>query len=139
MAEKQLNPSTCYNLSFFKEIMKELRRVDDNIIPRMNSTDTHSEKACGEFFSQLAQSYRKRENAVDYCLKVMDEQIEKKTKLLEEDPDDYETKSSLFSDETKRRMIANELVVEDIVRARSLQVFKTKCKVFDTSSLEVKP
>ena len=35
-------------------------------------------------------------------------------------------------------MIANELVVEDIVRARSLQVFKTKCKIFDTSSLELK-
>ena len=55
----------------FIEIMKELRRVDDNIIPRMNMTDTHSEKACGEFFSQLAESYRKRENAVDYCLKVL--------------------------------------------------------------------
>ena len=31
----------------------------------------------------------------------MDEQIGKKTKLLEEDPDDFDTKSSLFSDETK--------------------------------------
>ena len=31
----------------------------------------------------------------------MDEQIDKKTKLLEEDPDDFDTKSSLFSDETK--------------------------------------
>lgn len=52
------------------DIMKELRRVDDNIIPRLNSTDTHSEKACGEFFAQLAESYKKREEAVDYCLKV---------------------------------------------------------------------
>lgn len=31
----------------------------------------------------------------------MDEQIAKKIKLLEEDPDDYDTQSSLFSDETK--------------------------------------
>lgn len=91
---------------------------------------------------------------------VMDEQIEKKNKLLEEDPDDFDTKSSLFTDESKvrmqwnskatervcklfllfrqRRMIANELVVEDIVRERSLQVFRSKCKVFDTSSLELK-
>ncbi|KAI9310170.1 caffeine-induced death protein 2 [Dichotomocladium elegans] len=138
MAENKLNPSICFNLSYFKEIMKELRRVDDNIIPRLNSTDTHSEKACGEFFAQLAESYRKREQAVDYCLKVMDEQIAKKNKLLEEDPDDYDVQSSLFTDESKRRMIANELVVEDIVRARSLQVFKNKCKIFDTSSLELK-
>ncbi|KAL1932809.1 hypothetical protein VTP01DRAFT_8487 [Rhizomucor pusillus] len=138
MAEKSLSPSTCYNLSFFKEIMKELRRVDDNIIPRLNSTDTHSQKACGQFFAELAEAYKKREEAVNYCLKVMDEQIEKKNKLLEEDPDDFDTKSSLFTDESKRRMIANELVVEDIVRERSLQVFRSKCKVFDTSSLELK-
>lgn len=31
----------------------------------------------------------------------MDEQIEKKNKILEEDPDDFETKSSLFTDESK--------------------------------------
>lgn len=50
--------------------MKELRRVDDNIIPRMNATDTHSEKACGQFFHQLAEAYQKRETAINYCLKV---------------------------------------------------------------------
>lgn len=52
------------------EIMKELRRVDDNIIPRLNSTDTHSQKACGQFFAELAEAYKKREEAVNYCLKV---------------------------------------------------------------------
>lgn len=50
--------------------MKELRRVDDNIIPRLNSTDTHSEKACADFFKELADAYSKREQAVNYCLKV---------------------------------------------------------------------
>ncbi|CAO3650293.1 unnamed protein product [Cunninghamella blakesleeana] len=138
MSDKPLNPSTCYNLSFFKEIMKELRRVDDNIIPRLNSTDTHSEGACADFFKQLSSAYRKREQAVDYCLKVIDAEIEAKNKKLQEDPDDYEVQSGLFSDETKRRMVANELVVEDIVRERTIQVFKSKCRVFDVSSLQTK-
>ncbi|KAG0163556.1 hypothetical protein DFQ28_003832 [Apophysomyces sp. BC1034] len=138
MAEKQLDPTTCYNFSFFKEIMKELRRVDDNIVPRLNSTDVHSETACADFFKQLAGAYEKREKAINYCLKVMDDEIQKKNKLLEEDPDDYDTRSSVFTDESKRRMIANELVVEDIVRDRTLQVFKNKCRVFDTSSLSLK-
>lgn len=51
-------------------MMKEYRRVDDNIILRMNTTDTHSEAGCGEFFKQLADAYQKREDTVNYCLKV---------------------------------------------------------------------
>ncbi|SAL99002.1 hypothetical protein [Absidia glauca] len=101
MSDKPLSPSTCANFSFFKEMMKELRRVDDNIILGLNSTDTHSENACGEFFNRLATAYRKREEAVDYCLKVMDDEIDRKTNLLQQDPDDYDTQSSIFSDETK--------------------------------------
>ncbi|KAI7861619.1 caffeine-induced death protein 2 [Spinellus fusiger] len=130
-----MNQTTCFNFSFFKDTMKELRRVDDNIVPRLNSTDVHSEAACAEFFKELATSYAKREEAINYCLKTMDTAIENKYKKLQEDPEDYEVQSSLYSDESKRRMVANELTVEDIVRERTLQVFKSKCRIFDTSSL----
>ncbi|ORX63188.1 hypothetical protein DM01DRAFT_1315019 [Hesseltinella vesiculosa] len=138
MTDTPLNASTCYNLSFFKEMMKELRRVDDNIILRLNGTDTHSENACGDFFSQLSAAYKKRDDAIDYCLKVMDDELDRKNKLLQEDPDDYDTQSSIFSDETKRRMINNERMVEEAVRERTFQVFKNKCRVFDVSSLQAK-
>ncbi|KAI9025348.1 caffeine-induced death protein 2 [Phycomyces nitens] len=138
MAEKELNQNTCFNFSFFKDMMKELRRVDDNIVPRLNSTDTHSETACADFFKQLSTAYAKREHAINYCLKTMDDVIDSKYKKLQEDPDDYDTQSSLYSDESKRRMVANELMVEDIVRERTLQVFKSKCRIFDTSSLTIK-
>lgn len=51
-------------------MMKEYRKVDDNIMLRMNTTDTHSEAGCAEFFKQLAEAYQKREDTVNYCLKV---------------------------------------------------------------------
>jgi Caffeine-induced death protein 2 len=51
-------------------MMKEYRKVDDNIMLRMNTTDTHSEAGCAEFFKQLADAYQKREDSVNYCLKV---------------------------------------------------------------------
>lgn len=50
--------------------MKELRRVDDNIINRLNSTSTQAEGVCGEFFKQMSDAYHKRDEAIDYCLKV---------------------------------------------------------------------
>lgn len=47
---------------------------------------------------------------------VMDEQIEKKNKLLEEDPDDFDTKSSLFTDESKVRMQWNSKATERVCK-----------------------
>ncbi|KAI8388457.1 caffeine-induced death protein 2 [Radiomyces spectabilis] len=138
MSEKELSPSTCFNFSFFKDYMRELRKVDDTITLRLNSTDTTSEQACAQFFKDLADAYTKREHAVNYCLKIMDEQIDAKYKKLSEDPDDFDTQNSVFADETKRRQVANERMVEEIVRDRTLQVFKSKCRVFDTATLSLK-
>ncbi|CAG8563536.1 1922_t:CDS:2 [Ambispora gerdemannii] len=51
-----IDPVICYNLSYFKDLMKEYRKLDDNIMLRLNSTDTHSQAACGAFFQQLAKA-----------------------------------------------------------------------------------
>ncbi|KAI7898134.1 caffeine-induced death protein 2 [Cokeromyces recurvatus] len=134
--KRELNPTTCFNFSFFKEYMKELRKVDDNIINRLNSTSTQSEGACADFFKQISNAYAKRDEAIDYCLKLMDQDLEKKNKKLEEDPDDFDVKNSIFTRESMRQSVSNERFVEEIIRERTLQVFKTKCRSFDVTSLE---
>ncbi|OZJ05264.1 hypothetical protein BZG36_01971 [Bifiguratus adelaidae] len=126
-----MTPNMCYNLSYFKELMREYRKVDDNIMLRMNTTDTHSEAACAAFFIQLAEAYHQREDVVNYCLKVMDEELDRKQKLIDQDPFNTQVKDKIYSEESKRRMVSNELTVEDIVRERSLQVFRTKCRIFN--------
>lgn len=50
--------------------MKDLRRVDDNIINRLNSASTQAEGSCSDFFKQMSEAYAKRDEAIDYCLKV---------------------------------------------------------------------
>lgn len=50
--------------------MKELRKVDDNIINRLNSAGTQGEGVCGDFFKQMSEAYSQRDEAIDYCLKV---------------------------------------------------------------------
>ncbi|CAG8603060.1 20418_t:CDS:2 [Cetraspora pellucida] len=126
MKEVEVDNSTCYNLTYFKDIMKEYRKIDDNIILRMNTTDTHSEQACAEFFKQLTKAYSKREQIINQCLK----ELEKKQKALIDDPYDNDLKNQMFVEESKRRMIGNEITVEEIVRDRSLTVFKNKCRMF---------
>lgn len=58
--------------------MKELRRVDDNVINRLNSTATQADGTCSEFFKQMSEAYAKRDEAIDYCLKVIKERQKKK-------------------------------------------------------------
>ncbi|KAG2193347.1 caffeine-induced death protein 2 [Mucor mucedo] len=136
MSSKELSPATCFNFSFFKDFMKELRRVDDNVINRLNSNGTHAEGVCSDFFKQMTEAYAKRDEAINYCLKLMDEDLDKKNRKLQEDPDDFEVKNSIFTQESVRQSISNERYVEEIIRDRTLQVFKNKCRAFDTTSLE---
>ncbi|KAJ1906140.1 hypothetical protein IWQ60_012148 [Tieghemiomyces parasiticus] len=111
--------------------MKELRKIDDNIMLRMNKTDTHSNAACAEFFHHLSKAYVQREQAVNYCLEVLDRGLDKQNDALAKNPGDNDLKNKLYSEETKRRWIFNEFTVEDIVRSRSLRVFNDKCRSFE--------
>ena len=54
----------------FVDKMREMRRIDDNIMLRLNATDTHSKESCAGFFKQLADAYTKRQHAIDTCLQV---------------------------------------------------------------------
>lgn len=63
----QVDPATCYNISLFKELMREYRKVDDNVTMRLNRTvaqfrdrERHAsaahkpeEEACAFFWKDL--------------------------------------------------------------------------------------
>ncbi|KAF9131339.1 Coiled-coil domain-containing protein 58 [Mortierella sp. 14UC] len=128
--------TTCYNLSKFRATMKSFRVLDDNIMLRLNETNTLAEAACANFFNELVAAYQKRDASIKFCLETMDKNIAVKKEKLYQDPDDYTLKDSIMTDESKariyiRQIIANESVVEDIVRGRSLKAFQEKCALFD--------
>ncbi|KAF9391420.1 hypothetical protein CPB97_006707 [Podila verticillata] len=123
--------TTCYNLSKFRATMKSFRVLDDNIMLRLNETNTHAEDACASFFNELVAAYTKRDASIKFCLETMDKNIAHKREKLYQDPDDYTLKDSIMTDESKRQIIANESVIEDIVRGRSLKAFQEKCALFD--------
>ncbi|CAG8745461.1 13648_t:CDS:2, partial [Acaulospora morrowiae] len=115
MNKVEVNPNLCHNLTYFKasfskrgqiishiqlcsyifiDLMKEYRKIDDNIMLRMNTTNTHSEKACAQFFQQLADAYSQREQ-------ILDKGLEEKQKALDDDPYDSDLKNQMFVDESK--------------------------------------
>jgi hypothetical protein len=134
-----MDSELCFNLSYFKrmpsvssvtwiEHLKELRRVDDNILPRLNATNTHSDDDCKQFIVQLARAYQDRQDAIAHCTGLMDKEVQDKQAQLALDPDNSALKARLFTLTLQRRMIANETTVEDIVRERSLRVIHDRCR-----------
>lgn len=74
-------------------MLKEYRRVDDNIMLKLNTTNTHSEASCGELFQQMVDSFMKREKAIKYCLSVFDEDVRNRAK----DPDNSNLDSGMYT------------------------------------------
>ncbi|KAI0254749.1 caffeine-induced death protein 2-domain-containing protein [Lactifluus subvellereus] len=140
-----VSPATCHNLSLFKELLKEYRKLDDTITMRVNRTTAQfrdrdrlgasgkgniQEQACAHLWRELVDNWKRRGEIIDYCVKVVDEaQVEGSDR-----PGDgtHQRASSLgVSEEAKYRQVRNELAIEKIVRQRSLDAFVSRCRYFE--------
>ncbi|KAI6105592.1 hypothetical protein F5141DRAFT_1124778 [Pisolithus sp. B1] len=104
-----VSPATCHNLSLFKDLLREYRRLDDTITMRLN---------------QLVENWKRRTEIVDYCVDVVDQSMNEKRRVLEGQHGDAraqrKAQADLFAEEVKRNQVHNELSVERIIRNRSL-------------------
>ncbi|KAJ2907596.1 hypothetical protein GGI21_003729 [Coemansia aciculifera] len=121
LSVSEISESACLNLSRFKATLRQLRKVDDNIILRLNGTDTASHEDCLALFNALQTTYLQRRKAIDKCVGVLDRKL-----------DDAAAANSstrqTFSVKAQRDWVANERAVEDIVKRRSLDVLRSRCQ-----------
>jgi len=133
--------------------MKEYRRLDDSVTMRMNrslaqfqdrdrtgavaGSGNPQEESCAYFWKELVANWEKRNEIIHYCVDVVDQSIQGKQDVMNSENLDSETyksvKSASYAEEVKRNQIRNELAVEDIVRQRSLDAFKSRCRFFNPS------
>ncbi|OAX43505.1 hypothetical protein K503DRAFT_731530 [Rhizopogon vinicolor AM-OR11-026] len=144
-----VSPSTCHNLSTFKDLLREYRRLDDTITMRLNRTNAQfrdrdragtsgkgnvQDQACTYIWKELVENWKRREEIVNYCVNIVDESMEEKRKALAIEKGDAraerKTQAAMFADEVKRNQVHNELAVEKIVRQRSLDAFQSRCQYF---------
>ncbi|CAG8455613.1 11077_t:CDS:2 [Diversispora eburnea] len=105
---EEVDSDLCYNLTYFKDVMKGYRKIDDNIMLRMNTTNTHSVENCTQFFKELAEAYSKREKIINHY-----QGLERKQKALDEDPYDSNLKNQMFVDESKLIEIPVTATIEE--------------------------
>jgi len=143
-----VSPQTCQNISLFKDLMKEYRKLDDSITMRLNRTTAQfrdldragtagkgsvQDQACLYLWRELVENWTRRAKIIDYCVGIVDNSTQE-TGLgdLEDGPRvERKRQAALYADETKRNQIHNELTVEEIVRQRSVSAFRARCKYFE--------
>ncbi|KAJ1941569.1 hypothetical protein FBU59_003464 [Linderina macrospora] len=127
-ASVEMTPRTCLNMSLFKAHMKLLRKVDDNIILRLNNTNTASDQECLAFFRILQTAFARRAQDISMCVDVVGRAVEAREG---EQKGPAKKRSDLFSLRAQAGWVASERSVESIVRQRSLDVFKARCQFFE--------
>eukprot|EP01135_Chromosphaera_perkinsii_P001974 Nk52_evm21s215 gene=Nk52_evmTU21s215 len=125
----------CDDIIEFKEVLKTLRKVDDNVIYELNSAvptksfktkkDAHEE--CKDLFEMLHQAHSSRNNGIKKCIKTSEKTINELRNKADEDPS-YTT--ALRSEQSSLRMMNAELFVEEVVRDRTIKAFSERCKAY---------
>ncbi|KAG2042856.1 caffeine-induced death protein 2-domain-containing protein [Suillus americanus] len=144
-----VSPSTCHNLSMFKDLLKEYRRLDDTITMRLNRTNAQfrdrdragtsgkgniQDQACAYVWKELVENWKRRTEMINYCVDIVDQSTEGKRKSMTSEQGDAraerKTRAAMFADEVKRNQVRNEMAVENIIRQRSLEAFQSRCQYF---------
>ncbi|TFK43542.1 caffeine-induced death protein 2-domain-containing protein [Crucibulum laeve] len=152
-----VSPETCQDLTLFKELLREYRRLDDTINMRLNRAnaamrdkerhqdDTTAgnvqDQACTYLWRELVGNWKRRTQLVEYCVSVVDQSLTQKRYALEDPSADpatrRKTQAAIFSDEVKRNQVHNELTVESIVRKRAIEGFRSRCQYFVPPAADV--
>ncbi|KAF8195903.1 caffeine-induced death protein 2-domain-containing protein [Mycena galopus ATCC 62051] len=142
--------STCTEISSFKELLREYRKLDDSINMRLNretamvrdqerngggrpGKGSVQDQACANLWHELASNWRRRKTIIEYCVGAADQSKEEKQKTAqaEEDPTKRRAiEATMFADDVKRNQVRDELSIDTIVRKRSLDVFRSRCRYF---------
>eukprot|EP00126_Sphaerothecum_destruens_P011103 Sdes_comp20856_c0_seq3m17676 len=128
----------CDDIIEFKETLKLLRKVDDNIIYELNnSVPTQSFKdsvstqgECMRLFSMISDAHVSRESAIRHCIKKVSNNVQELSLIGDKNPDDQNNFSLLRGEQSSLRMMNAELFVEEVVRDRTVKVFKERCKAY---------
>ncbi|EPQ59230.1 hypothetical protein GLOTRDRAFT_70478 [Gloeophyllum trabeum ATCC 11539] len=93
------------------------------------------DQACAYIWRELLENWKRRTQIIEYCVGVVDTSMEDKRKAIQAQASNpsaqRKTQGELYADEVKRTQVHNELTVEKIIRQRSLDAFRSRCKYFE--------
>lgn len=135
----KFNIARCRDIIGLQEYLKRLRTIDDNIISTLNSTILTSSfqkdidqniKNCKIFHDQLNKAYEDRDKVIQSCLADADAKLKEIGEAKNQNESDMNVQKEFKRQQTRQRMIRNELMVEQIIRDRSLKALQERCRPY---------
>ncbi|KAF9075848.1 caffeine-induced death protein 2-domain-containing protein [Rhodocollybia butyracea] len=146
-----ISPEICMDLSLFKSVIREYRALDDTVNMRLNRTAAFiadqerlstkrsktsiEEQACSRLWQELVANWSRRKQLIHFCVGVIDDSSTKLQQGVSEDSAPSpsavrKARAEQYSREVKRDQLHKELSIETIVKQRSMNAFKSRCKYF---------
>ncbi|KAK7083159.1 Coiled-coil domain-containing protein 58 [Halocaridina rubra] len=127
--------SACEDIA---DTLRLMRSIDDKIVYQLNlATPTQSFRGvvdpanhCKGLYDQLNDTYLERGSLIEKCLNESREVIRSVKTEVESKRNDPSLLRKLRTEQNRMRDLQNELIVEEIVRERSLKVFEERCRQF---------
>lgn len=115
-----------------------MRQIDDKIIYILNTiipTESFRSQVdpslkCKDLFEQIQTGHRKRELAISKCVNASKEKIKQLKNQRDNGDHNPQLLKTLRKEQTTLRVLESELIVEEVVKKRTIQVYTEKCRNF---------
>ncbi|XP_003389534.1 PREDICTED: coiled-coil domain-containing protein 58-like [Amphimedon queenslandica] len=135
MADPSSSVFPCGEFSEFKEALEAARKVDDGIIYRLNTSiptlsfknEISATEKCKGLYEEVNTVHATRRTGIQSCIEYTSTKIGALRSRRDQEPSNDKVMKDLRNEQTKLRLMKNELTVEDIARDRTMKVFKERC------------
>ncbi|XP_059163836.1 protein MIX23-like isoform X1 [Physella acuta] len=126
----------CDDFMKFQDALKKLRLIDDRIIHALNTslpTQSFRDKVnvsteCKRLYEEMQVSYDQRDQSIRHCIELVTDDVKKLRQKKLDAPDDVEILRSLRKEQTKLKLMQQEMSIEEVVKDRTLKVFYERCR-----------
>lgn len=70
-----VSESTCLDFVYFRQLLRDSRKADDNINHRINKVNSKNPLECRKLWEEMKRFHNEREQALEFCKIVLREKV----------------------------------------------------------------
>lgn len=127
----------CGDFSFFQDVLKKMRTIDDGIVHALNTSipttsfakQVDATNQCKSLYEQLLKARADRNDAIKKCVEEASAVVKQYKAQKDAEPDRVDLLIQLRKEQTRLRLIQSELNVEEVIKGRSDKIFHERCRL----------
>lgn len=97
----KITRDTCRDFVYFRQLLRDARRLDDNIGNTLNKIDIADPRMCSELMNAMAKTHKERMNSLKFCMSVLEDDVslaqnQPKAKILQKEVQHFCILTNLF-------------------------------------------